>query len=84
MWYDARIDTKLCLFCRNILLVETQMNRPSFPVGIRKCKRPKMADHRGRTWDVCTVILPDGLEINGYYDTTWGERFYFQYAGSWW
>lgn len=54
-----------------------------FPKGIHKTRKPKMKEHRGRTWDSCKVILPNKLEIEGYLDTTWGTRFYFPYENNW-
>lgn len=54
-----------------------------FPKGIHKTRKPKMTDHRGRTWDYCRVVLPDGKMIDGYFDTSWGTRFYFEHEGVW-
>ncbi len=54
-----------------------------FPKGITKSPRPKMSNHAGRTWDQCCVILPDGKEITGWLDTTWGTRFHFEIEGLW-
>lgn len=51
--------------------------------GTTKCKRPKMRSHRGRTWDWCPVILHSGTKIDGYYDTSWGEYFYFTLNNQW-
>gem|GEM_PF-5563298 len=42
-----------------------------------------MRNHRGRTWDTCRVILPDGREIKGHLDTTWSSYFYFEVDGVW-
>jgi hypothetical protein len=49
-----------------------------YPRGITACAQPRMTNHRGRTWDECTVTLPDGSTTKGYYDTTWGFFFYFK------
>lgn len=57
--------------------------RLRFPKGVRKTSRPKMTNVRGRTWDVCDVILPDGEKIRGHLDYTWGTNFYFEVDGSW-
>lgn len=54
-----------------------------FPAGITKSARPKMSNHRGRTWDQGRVTLPNGDEIACYYDTTWGTRFYFEIDAQW-
>lgn len=54
-----------------------------FPVGIHKTKHPKMKNHRGRTWDTGKCILPDGIETDGWLDTTWGEYFYFIHENQW-
>lgn len=54
-----------------------------FPKGVRAVKRPTMRNHRGRTWDVCEVILPDGSTIQGHLDTSWSLYFYFQVDGVW-
>lgn len=42
-----------------------------------------MTSHRGRTWDYCKVILPDGAEIDGLFDTSWGMKFYFEQDFIW-
>lgn len=55
----------------------------NFPKGIRRCEAPRRTNHRGRTWDAWDLILPDGTIINGFLDTTWGTRFYFQIDGVW-
>jgi hypothetical protein len=55
----------------------------TFPTGVRRCQRPKMRNHRGRTWDVCDVILPDGAKITGHLDTSWSSYFYFEVDGVW-
>lgn len=54
-----------------------------FPMGILRCRRPKMRDYAGRTWDQCRVTLPDGTITEGYLDTSWGHWFYFQHGGQW-
>lgn len=54
-----------------------------FPKGITKARKPKMTNHRGRTWDYCEVILPSGEKIDGWLDTSWGTRFYFAHEGVW-
>ena len=51
--------------------------------GSVKCKRPRMTDHRGRTWDQCDVIDAQGVKLTGYLDTTWGHFFYF-FTGTEW
>jgi hypothetical protein len=43
-----------------------------------------MTNHRGRTWDQCTVIMPDGSLETGFLDTTWGFYFYFECADGRW
>lgn len=48
-----------------------------FP-GSTKCKRPSFNSHRGRTWDVCTIIDINGKEHKGWLDTSWGYYCYFQ------
>ena len=48
----------------------------------RKCKQPKMAEHRGRTWDYMAVKW-DGLNLKGWFDTSWGRRVYFERGGQW-
>lgn len=53
------------------------------PTGIHKCRKPKMRDYAGRTWDQCEVLLPDGSKAVGHLDTTWGTRFYFEHDGAW-
>jgi hypothetical protein len=53
------------------------------PKGISKCRRPKMTNVRGRTWDQCELVLPDGTETKAYLDTTWGTYFYFQTGEDW-
>lgn len=52
-------------------------------VKVIKCHKPKMSDHRGRTWDSISVILPNGQQINGYLDTTWGHYVYFVMDNHW-
>jgi len=52
------------------------------PVNIPKCKKPKMSDHRGRTWDVGKIII-DGVKTEVLLDTTWGEYLYFVYNNAW-
>lgn len=54
-----------------------------FLPGVRACKRPKMSNHRGRTWDQATVTLPGGEQVTCYTDTTWGARFYFPFGDRW-
>lgn len=49
-----------------------------YPKGVRTCPRPKMTNHRGRTWDYCSVTLPDGSKARGHLDTTWGFNVYFE------
>jgi hypothetical protein len=50
---------------------------------IHKCKKPTMNNHRGRTWDFCSVILSDTNTITGHIDTSWSFNFYFQIEGTW-
>jgi len=45
--------------------------------------RPKCSNHRGRTWDSISVILPDGKKTMGYLDTTWGVWVYYEMDGKW-
>lgn len=52
-------------------------------VQIIKCHKPKMTDHRGRTWDTMPIILPDGTKTDGYLDTTWGYYIYFVIDNQW-
>jgi len=54
-----------------------------YPKGVWKTERPKMTDHRGRTWDVGDLTLPDGRVILAHLDTTWGWYFYFEVDGVW-
>lgn len=54
-----------------------------FPKGIFNTNPPKMKNARGRTWDTLTVILPDGIKVPGYFDSTWGNNFYFMFEGKW-
>ncbi len=54
-----------------------------FPKDVRAAKRPSRRNHAGRTWDTCTVVLPDGREIEGHLDTTWSLYFYFELDGAW-
>ena len=49
----------------------------------KAAKRPSFSQHRGATWDSLTVILPDGTEIDGHLDTSWGAWVYFEIAGKW-
>jgi hypothetical protein len=49
----------------------------------KRKKAPKMTGHRGRAWDQCTVHLKDGTNCTGYFDSTWGKRFYFKSEGDW-
>lgn len=51
--------------------------------GLVKTKAPRMTTHRGRTWDTCYVTMPDGGKGRGWFDTTWGSRFYVQHDGRW-
>lgn len=51
---------------------------PRFPKGVYKTRRPKMTDHRGRTWGAVDVFLLDGTKVTGYIDFTWGFYVYFQ------
>lgn len=54
-----------------------------FPKGIRRAEQPKRTTHRGAAWDCWDVILPDGKVVNGWLDTSWGTRFYFELDGVW-
>ncbi len=51
--------------------------------GVTKTKRPRMTNHRGRTWDCGTVVLHDGTTLHAHLDTSWGTRFYFVIDGQW-
>lgn len=51
--------------------------------GITKAKEPMMTCHKGRVWDICNVILPDGSKIEGFLDTKWSDYFYFEYQEQW-
>jgi hypothetical protein len=43
-----------------------------------------MTNVNGRTWDICRVHLPNGSDIKGFMDTTWGEYFYFTLDDNQW
>lgn len=50
-----------------------------FPKGVHRIKeRPKFSTHRGRTWDIVRITMPDQTEIEGVMDYTWGHYVYFQ------
>lgn len=57
--------------------METQLPRLPYPKGCTKTARPKMTNHRGRTWDSWKLLMPDGRESFGFLDTSWGENFYW-------
>lgn len=46
------------------------------------CKQPKFTHHRGRTWD-CKTKYIDDVEVEWWYDSTWGRNFYFEWNGKW-
>lgn len=54
-----------------------------FPKGVTRCPAPKRTNHRGRTWDVADLTLPNGTVIQAHLDTTWGWWFYFEIEGVW-
>lgn len=51
-------------------------------IDLAKCKKPKMTDHRGRTWDHGYIWI-DGEKIKVWLDTTWGDYLYFIYKDEW-
>lgn len=51
-------------------------------LNVSKCKKPKMSDHRGRTWDTGKLIINE-KETKVWLDTTWGEYIYFQIESNW-
>lgn len=57
--------------------METNLPRLPYPKGCQKTAKPKMAAHRGRTWDSWKLLLPDGRETFGYLDTSWGDNFFW-------
>lgn len=59
-----------------------QKEKPDFICAI-KCKRPKMKDHRGRTWDHSEKFIVNNQEMSGFLDTTWGEYIYFTIENQW-
>lgn len=58
------------------------MDAVRFP-GSVKCKRPRMTDRSGRTWDQCAVVDAAGVKLTGYLDTSWGHYFYFMDGEQW-
>lgn len=54
-----------------------------FPKNIYKTQKPRMSNHRGRTWDCFNLVLPDGTKTDAHLDTTWGDFFYFVHEGQW-
>lgn len=54
-----------------------------FPKGIRVTQKPKMTNTKGRMWNRCPVILPDGSKIDGHYEITRSMYFYFPYGERW-
>ena len=54
-----------------------------FLTGVRAAKKPKMTNHRGRTWDTSDLYLPNGETTPAWFDTSWGERFYFIFDDRW-
>ena len=50
--------------------------------AMRKCKKPRMSGHFGRTWDYMTLNI-DGQNVKGWRDYTWGANIYFPYRESW-
>lgn len=43
-----------------------------------KCKRPKMTERRGRTWDFGSIVIGEWV-FRAHLDTTWGIYCYFVY-----
>lgn len=58
------------------------IKQDSTEISAAKVRRPKFSSHRGRTWDH-TPITIDGREVKAFLDTTWGERFYFEWNNHW-
>lgn len=65
-----------------ILLSQNTISGGWNKVLARKVPKPLMSDHRGRTWDHITLVI-DEQEVKAHMDTTWGERFYFEWKGQW-
>ena len=59
-------------------MTDALLPRLPYPKGCTKTAKPKMANHRGRTWDSWKLLLPNGRETYGHLDTSWGENFYWQ------
>ncbi len=57
-------------------------NQKGVKIIATKCKRPKMSEHRGRTWDHGHIAI-DNEEKTVYLDTTWGFYCYFCENGQW-
>lgn len=45
-------------------------------------RRPKFSHHRGRTWDCIDKVI-DGKVVEFWFDSTWGENFYFEFNDRW-
>lgn len=44
--------------------------------------RPDFSHKFGRTWDRATKSI-DGVNVEMWYDTTWGSNYHFEWAGRW-
>jgi hypothetical protein len=51
-------------------------------ISLIKTKRPKMTEHRGRTWDTISVII-NGVEQDMWLDTSWGDYGYIVLNNQW-
>lgn len=47
-----------------------------------KTRKPKMSEHRGRTWDTDRIVL-DGEIVWVWRDFTWGSYNYFLFQCEW-
>ncbi|MDD5353048.1 MAG: hypothetical protein PHS93_07815 [Candidatus Omnitrophica bacterium] len=56
----------------------------SDPVICIKTNRPKMSEHRGRTWDYEERDISGYERIKVWFDSTWGLYGYFEICGQWW
>ena len=65
----------VCQCCGKVLV-------PLYP-GSVKCRKPKMKDTSGRTWDCCKIFALDGTEHEGFLDTSYGHWFYFKDGDQW-
>jgi hypothetical protein len=50
--------------------------------SVRKTKKPKFSNHRGRTWDSVYKHI-DGEKVTFWFDSTWGHNFYFCHNEQW-